>query len=74
MTALSGALAVVACVAAALLVAVVLAQEPRSGAISGLLGGATEGVFDTSTAPVRRFTSVVAAVWIGAAAVHALLI
>lgn len=74
MTVFIGALSVLACGSAALLAVVVLTQEPRSGGLSGLVGSATEGVFDTSTAPLRRFTSVVAAIWIGACAAHALLI
>ena len=73
MTVLTGLLSVLACLAAGLLVAVVLAQEPRGGGMPGL-AGATQGAFDTSTAPVRRLTSALAGTWIAACSVLALVL
>ena len=74
MTVITGAVAVLALVGAALLIAVILLQQPQGGGLAGVLGHAGEPVFDTSSGAIRRLTSVVAAVWITACAAHAFLI
>ena len=72
MAAISAVLTVLACAAALALVLVVLLQEARGGGIAAFSGTGAP-VFDTSTAPVRRLTSVLAGTWIGACTVLSLI-
>lgn len=57
--------------ASVLLVAVILLQEPKGGGLSSAFGGAGAETFGVKTGGVNKFTSVVAAVFMGLALFYA---
>jgi preprotein translocase subunit SecG len=72
MTFLLGLLSVVAFVSSALLMVVVLLQEPKGGGIASALGGSGMEAVGVSTGSVNKFTSWVAAIWVAACLMHSL--
>jgi len=68
-----GLLAVVAVLASVLVMVVILLQEPKGGGLAAALGGSGMEAIGVNVGSVNRFTSTVAAVWIAACFLHAIL-
>jgi len=68
-----GLLAVVAVAASVILMVVILLQEPKGGGLAAALGGSGMEAIGVNTGSVNRFTSSVAAIWIAACLLHALM-
>lgn len=61
----TGLLGVVAVLASIVLMFVILLQEPKGGGLAAALGGSGFDAIGANVGQVNRFTSWVAAVWIG---------
>jgi len=68
-----GLLAVIAVVASIILLVVILLQEPKGGGLAAALGGSGMEAIGVNTGSVNKFTSTVAAIWVVACLLHAIL-
>ena len=73
MTFVLGLLAVIAVISSILLMFVILLQEPKGGGLAAALGGSGMDAIGANVGQVNKFTTSVAAVWMGACLLHAIL-